>query len=195
MSRKNRNTRLSPERYCMTMIREFVKRLKIEFSNKKEFGYLVEYCKYHKIELPPITLTKREVRAYATKIYRQANNTDLMPIPNTKSNRYKKQVNELKKEAVKRTKKPVFGDFYDSEEWLLMRHKIFRFYGRKCMKCNVKTGTIHVDHIKPRSKFKELELEPSNLQVLCKICNEKKSNLHCTDYRPEWAKTYDFTKI
>ncbi len=85
--------------------------------------------------------------------------------------------------------------FYKSDEWKKLRRNILILYGKRCMKCGVTHCEIHVDHIKPRSLFPELELDPSNTQILCKPCNEKKSNLHYTDYRPEWAKTYDFTKI
>lgn len=85
--------------------------------------------------------------------------------------------------------------FYKSEAWKKLRRNILILYGRRCMCCGQTKGEIHVDHIKPRSLFPEIELDPSNSQILCRQCNEKKSNLHCTDYRPEWAKTYDFTKI
>jgi 5-methylcytosine-specific restriction endonuclease McrA len=50
----------------------------------------------------------------------------------------------------------------------------------KCIDVNV---PIHIDHIKPRSKYPELELEFDNLQVLCATCNVKKSNIDETDYR------------
>ena len=34
---------------------------------------------------------------------------------------------------------------------------------------------LHIDHIRPRSIFPELSLDPSNLRVLCRICNFKKA--------------------
>jgi 5-methylcytosine-specific restriction endonuclease McrA len=46
---------------------------------------------------------------------------------------------------------------------------------------------IHVDHIKPKSKYPELALEYNNLQLLCEDCNLGKSNKYETDYRPEEA--------
>ena len=39
---------------------------------------------------------------------------------------------------------------------------------------------MHVDHVKPRSKFPELALDLSNLQVLCNLCNVAKSNVDMT---------------
>lgn len=49
----------------------------------------------------------------------------------------------------------------------------------KCMYCESKMEHIcysHVEHIKPKSKFPELEFEWSNLGFCCQICNTKKGN-------------------
>jgi len=73
--------------------------------------------------------------------------------------------------------------FYTSDKWLVLRDIVITTYGRKCMRCNVTKGSIHVDHIKPRSLYPELELEFDNMQVLCKRCNLEKSNIDDTDYR------------
>lgn len=82
-----------------------------------------------------------------------------------------------------------FGrSFYTSERWLRKRESTLRKYGEKCMKCGAKksaTVSIHVDHIKPISKYPQLRLNPENLQVLCKTCNHEKSNIDETDWRPE----------
>ena len=43
---------------------------------------------------------------------------------------------------------------------------------------------MHVDHIKPRSKYPRLELDFDNLQVLCEDCNLGKSNRYKVDLRP-----------
>lgn len=43
---------------------------------------------------------------------------------------------------------------------------------------------MHVDHIKPRSKYPALELVLSNLQVLCEDCNLGKLAHDETDWRP-----------
>ncbi|MCA1806848.1 MAG: HNH endonuclease [Actinobacteria bacterium] len=51
------------------------------------------------------------------------------------------------------------------------------------------TERLEVDHIRPRSHFPWLELELSNLQILCKPCNSSKSNRHYTDYRPKKVRT------
>ncbi|MDE2096550.1 MAG: HNH endonuclease [Patescibacteria group bacterium] len=83
--------------------------------------------------------------------------------------------------------------FYASDAWLRLRYAAIAKYGRKCMACG-STDKIHVDHIKPRSRFPELELELSNLQILCHDCNMGKSNVDYTDWRPgvsEDAKSLD----
>jgi 5-methylcytosine-specific restriction endonuclease McrA len=42
---------------------------------------------------------------------------------------------------------------------------------------------MHVDHIKPKSRYPHLALKFDNLQVLCETCNIEKSNIDETDYR------------
>ena len=42
---------------------------------------------------------------------------------------------------------------------------------------------MHVDHIKPISKYWELRLEIENLQVLCAECNQGKGAWDETDWR------------
>lgn len=51
------------------------------------------------------------------------------------------------------------------------------------MKCNKLFNVPHVDHIKPRSKYPYLELDGNNLQILCKKCNQDKSDINSHDYR------------
>jgi hypothetical protein len=76
-------------------------------------------------------------------------------------------------------------NFYETEEWRSLRVKVIKRYGKNCMKCGRGDRQTHIDHIKPRSLFPELELDFNNLQVLCKVCNMKKSNKNTIDYRPK----------
>ncbi len=75
-------------------------------------------------------------------------------------------------------------NFYMSPDWRALREKVFRNYSKICMKCGSKEN-IEVDHIKPRSKYRSLELEYENLQVLCKVCNLEKADKYSPemDYR------------
>lgn len=74
-------------------------------------------------------------------------------------------------------------DFYLSKEWRELRYKAIIIYKRMCFCCGATNKQIHVDHIKPRSKYPELELDLNNLQLLCVDCNLGKSNKDETDWR------------
>lgn len=82
--------------------------------------------------------------------------------------------------------------FYNTPEWKQLRYRVLREYGPVCMLCgsSPRTGAVvQVDHIRPRSIYPELAFDFHNLQVLCKICNEGKSNIDATDWR-DGGKTY-----
>lgn len=101
------------------------------------------------------------------------------------SNTCKSGLKPHKSEAVPKTL-PKGPDFYSSREWLQLRYQVLKFHGACCQACGksrVDGAVIHVDHIKPRSKFPELALSLSNLQVLCGECNLGKSNIDNTDWR------------
>ena len=76
----------------------------------------------------------------------------------------------------------------DSNRWRQLRETVLTIYGRKCMCCE-NTPTLarrtHVDHIKPKSKYPELQYDFYNHQVLCQSCNSRKLNRNETDYRPK----------
>ena len=93
---------------------------------------------------------------------------------------YRKLVRKIGRKGIHR----IFGkSFYFSDKWLQLRYAVLKKYGRQCMLCLATNTEIHVDHIKPRSKYPELELEMDNLQVLCRDCNLGKSALDETDWR------------
>lgn len=73
--------------------------------------------------------------------------------------------------------------FYDTREWQIIRYKAIKRYGKACQCCGASNTEIHVDHIKPRSKFPHLELDIENLQILCKACNLGKGNTDSIDWR------------
>lgn len=77
------------------------------------------------------------------------------------------------------------GDFYQSKAWATVRYAALMKHGARCQCCGATAAdgaSMHVDHIKPRSKFPDLALELSNLQVLCGLCNTAKSNIDQTDW-------------
>lgn len=69
--------------------------------------------------------------------------------------------------------------FYRTMAWRKVRFSVLSNSGGKCAACGAspKDGaSLHVDHIKPRSKHPELALDPANLQVLCGDCNIGKAD-------------------
>lgn len=86
--------------------------------------------------------------------------------------------------------------FYDSREWLSLRYEALRLSDGRCSCCGSRPtadNPIHVDHIKPRSKYPALSLSLSNLQVLCKRCNLGKSDADDTDWR--WVTAVDEARL
>lgn len=84
---------------------------------------------------------------------------------------------------------PVPADalaFYASDEWRTVRYQALR-RSRGCCECCGAGPTpgkpLHVDHIKPRSRFPRMQLDLDNLQVLCADCNLGKSNTDTIDWR------------
>ena len=99
-------------------------------------------------------------------------------------NKNKLNVIKVKKNKSKKQKSNL--DFFKSCDWLKLRYKALKIHGAMCQCCGFsrKDGIkLHVDHIKPRSKFPELALDISNLQILCEQCNIGKSNTDFTDWR------------
>jgi 5-methylcytosine-specific restriction endonuclease McrA len=86
--------------------------------------------------------------------------------------------------------KEKYNAFYVSAEWRELRYKVLRRFDFTCLACGRKPPAVvlHVDHIKPRIKYPELELAMSNLQVLCADCNVGKKHYFEDDLRPENTK-------
>jgi hypothetical protein len=69
--------------------------------------------------------------------------------------------------------------FYRSSAWRKLRFSVLAESRGACYACGATAAggaRLHVDHIKPRSKFPELALNPANLQVLCEDCNVGKAD-------------------
>lgn len=76
--------------------------------------------------------------------------------------------------------------FYACDAWRQVRYQALRRSQGVCECCYAAPSPgrpLHVDHIKPRSKFPALQLDVSNLQVLCLDCNLGKGNRDDTDWR------------
>jgi len=82
--------------------------------------------------------------------------------------------------------------FYSSRAWLDLRYRVLVASNGCCSCCKERPtpeNPVHVDHIKPRSKYPELALDISNLQVLCRRCNLGKGASDETDWR--WVSSVD----
>ena len=78
------------------------------------------------------------------------------------------------------------ADFYLDGKWRVLRYEILKERGARCGACGTtpKNGAVmHVDHIKPRYKFPNLQYEKTNLHVLCEACNMGKGAWDETDWR------------
>jgi 5-methylcytosine-specific restriction endonuclease McrA len=80
-------------------------------------------------------------------------------------------------------------------EWRLARYEALRRSRGCCECCGATPKTsgkpLHVDHIKPKSIYPELEYVVSNLQVLCADCNIGKGNWDESNWRDNKAGSDD----
>ena len=70
-----------------------------------------------------------------------------------------------------------FSRFFQSKEWKEVLRVVFKRDGAICVDCNrtrFDGVQLHGDHVKPRSKYPELALDPDNVVIRCEICNKAK---------------------
>lgn len=82
-------------------------------------------------------------------------------------------------------KKHRINKFYRTPEWIKLRYQILRLFGQVCMCCGATSEhkRIMVDHVRPRSLYPDLALDPRNMQVLCEDCNAGKGWDDESDWR------------
>lgn len=73
--------------------------------------------------------------------------------------------------------------FYQSRAWRVVRYKALLRARGECECCHRRNVVLHVDHVKPRSRYPWLALSLDNLQVLCEDCNFGKGAWDETDWR------------
>ena len=95
-----------------------------------------------------------------------------------------------------RTQTVKADEFYASLAWKRARYDALRAVDGKCQCCGAPgyQTALHVDHIKPRSLYPDLALEPSNLQVLCADCNIGKGVRDQTNWHWAAQKTHDIVE-
>lgn len=94
-----------------------------------------------------------------------------------------RKVKQEKRAEIKRLYSGVSDKFFESRAWKELRYMAIKRHGRACLACGATNKKLHVDHIKPRSKYPHLAWSLNNLQVLCEECNVGKSNKDETDWR------------
>lgn len=72
---------------------------------------------------------------------------------------------------------------YSDKRFKRLRYPVLKANDFKCCACNSSESELHIDHIKPVSKYPKLAFDINNLQVLCKDCNLSKSNKYEDDLR------------
>lgn len=99
-----------------------------------------------------------------------------------------KPLPSLRKPVVKSSYREASDVFFASDRWKKLRYQALKNCGSKCLCCGASGAdgvVIHVDHVKPRYHFPELQWELSNLQVLCSDCNIGKGAWDETDWRTD----------
>lgn len=80
------------------------------------------------------------------------------------------------------------SQFALSREYIEVRSSVFEVMPHRCMCCGDSAEdegvSLTIDHVKPRKTHPVLALSPSNMQVLCVICNAAKG-LEVLDYRTQ----------
>lgn len=89
-----------------------------------------------------------------------------------------KACSNLKQSLDASEKKLLRLSFYDSRSWNALKWKTLRNYislhGRTCQQCDNESAVLFVQHDKPRETHPELQLEESNLVVVCILCTRVK---------------------
>lgn len=115
---------------------------------------------------------------------------DLPPVYISKANK-KKKTKHVIQETINRTlPQPIImrkiNNMTDTDRWRALRYQALKLYTPVCCLCGLDRNNgavLHVDHIKPKSLYPELQWDLNNLQILCEDCNLGKSNFDTTDWR------------
>jgi 5-methylcytosine-specific restriction endonuclease McrA len=158
------NKHINEYRAAIRKVRQFVSERKLTVSNK-EHHVIIAFLKYNGIKCID---TKKHLKKRLLELYLEKHHCLQF--------QFKPKIKKV--QPIQNAKL-----FYETKEWQRLRRMVIKAYGVKCMKCGIKNTEMHVDHIRPISKYPEYKLCFGNLQVLCKSCNLSKSNIDETDYR------------
>ena len=71
--------------------------------------------------------------------------------------------------------RPASDGFYGTYTWKQFRASVLRKRGNICAMCGCWTDAPHLDHIIPRAQRPDLELDESNVRVLCSSCHSRRT--------------------
>lgn len=131
------------------------------------------------------SVAKRKKKARKTLIKLATTNPILQEIIYQQASRMGLAIGKKEYKPEPRYEPGMGKAFYKTREWRTVRYQALVKHGKKCQCCGTVKGLLHVDHVKPRSKYPELELDINNLQILCEACNIGKSNTDETDWRQQ----------
>lgn len=175
------------------------RRLKGYFVDKREVCPLCDkpsiklsrfkYCDCFMIKVKSEVIDDKGRKVFVEKITSNLSHNEVRLEYEKRCRKTRKRKTRTIRSGYSRLKK---RDFYNSREWRELRFEILLRDKRTCLCCGARGGengvVLHVDHIKPLSKFWELRANKDNLQTLCEECNLGKSNKWDTDFRDETIK-------
>jgi 5-methylcytosine-specific restriction endonuclease McrA len=144
-----------------------------------------EFCRRHEQEIIDYLRSKSSVatpsseRVVKSAKTKKSHQTKIKEIAGLKLEKYSHPL--LGKEE--------YQKFYTSTAWRQLRYLALKNTNGQCQCCGARASdgvSIHVDHIKPRSRYPKLELSLDNLQVLCQACNVGKGDWDTNDWREHW---------
>lgn len=74
------------------------------------------------------------------------------------------------------------------------KYDLLYLFNYRCLSCG-SNEKLELDHIKPVSNYPELMFERTNMQILCRECNTRKSNVDYTDFRPNLKRFELWNKV
>jgi hypothetical protein len=82
---------------------------------------------------------------------------------------------DIVKTVIKREKRKTNPNIIQTKKYKEFRQKILERDNHKCQECG-SSYRLQVHHLKPKSKYPELIMEPSNCITLCITCHSKTDN-------------------
>lgn len=163
----------------------FFEENKHKISNKEKrqiFEQCEQYRELHNKQYPKDIIRRESNSRSVDSNIRLAYNINMCDI-SKKFKHHNPDYESLDQSATESAAVAWGSGFYKLSRWRKLRQQAFKIYGKKCHSCGKIEEHLHVNHIKPRSKFPSLAFDITNLQVLCKKCNSEKGNHVFTDFR------------